>query len=200
MGTVGELMVKARVTEVCVSGVHLTATGAYMDEGVDFETWQQACEAICSLQKSSLLWLGDVLLAGERAFSDLAVQWSHSYYSLKTLQNAKWVCKSIPSSRRSGSLGYDHYQAIASLGEDMQDRLIAAADENDWTVKQMRTAVAELRGKQPPPPSVRERVLQAAGSVVEAWRANMTQSELDSRLEALADVYSLLEEVADVHG
>jgi len=61
------------------------------------------------------------------------------------------VASRITPVRRLATLSWSHHEAVAGLEPDQQDGLLAQAEVEGWTVREIRGAARELIGKLPKP-------------------------------------------------
>src|SRR5262249_41792955 len=66
-------------------------------------------------------------------------------YDYQTLANDKTVARSIQLSRRRENLSWSHHEAVASLPEPEQDRLLDEAEREELTMRQLRQRVQQRR-------------------------------------------------------
>lgn len=122
----------------------LSTTSANFKPETDFKDWLEAGRKLCEVSACSLWWIGDWLNYGE-------AKWGKKYeaavevigYDYVTLKAAAWVARSIKVSTRIQSLSWSHHREVAS--EEIKDKAkwLRKAQENNWTVSELRRAIRE---------------------------------------------------------
>ena len=110
-----------------------------------FDDWASHIETLSALEERVQFWIGDCLIAGEDRFSDRYSQMCDATgLSRATLHNNVWVARRFPPHRRlpdaegNPLLSFGHYKRLAGLEDDAeQDRWLAQAVENHWSIEQM---------------------------------------------------------------
>jgi hypothetical protein len=134
--------------DIVYSGFRLHKNGLNPVGNPTFEQWESVGEFIKKSGQSVQFWLGDWLNYGE-------ARWGEKYsqaldatdYSLGTLQNVSWVANSVPSSRRHENLSFSHHQNVAQLEPEDQDKWLKKAEEEGWTVFEMRQNISTKKPK-----------------------------------------------------
>jgi len=131
----------------------ITSTGLVVKEGWTPELWEAAGHEIARYQKGLMWLIGDWLNAGdqegyvERGKLDQACERFGIAY--KTAAQAAWVASCFESSSRLEHLSFGHHDAVA--GRDDANELLAWADADGATVKQLRDRVRQIRNADSPP-------------------------------------------------
>jgi len=124
-------------------------------ELTDTPVWDQAVRITRNLDvmgRNVQWWWGDWLNLCEEIFGEKYAQLIPDVgWDPKTLQNWKWVASRITPVRRLAALSWSHHEAVAGLEPDQQDNLLAQAEVERWTVREIRGAARELIGKLPKP-------------------------------------------------
>lgn len=88
-------------------------------------------------------WFGDWIIYGESRFPGMCSQdFSETGYSDGTIRNCAYVCQRIPPERRKHNLSFEHHYQVARLEPNDQDKFLNEAEQEDWTINQLRKAVA----------------------------------------------------------
>jgi len=128
---------------IIYSGFELHKNGITPIGNPTFEQWEKVGEFIKKSGQSVQFWLGDWLNYGEGRWGEKYTQaLDETDYALGTLQNSSWVASNIDPSRRHENLSFSHHQNVAHLEPDEQDFWLDKAEEEGWTVFEMRQAIA----------------------------------------------------------
>jgi hypothetical protein len=139
--------------------VRMTGVGLQIPIGLRYDEWEKTGRQLSGIADSSAWWLGDWLVFGKANYSDryqLAIQNAGLRY--QTLRNYAWVARRFEMSRRRPKLTFKHHAEVASLPFEEQDRLLDQAEQEMWTTKQLRNAIAHghgTRSERPVPASSR---------------------------------------------
>ena len=129
---------------IVYSGFELYKNGIKPVGNPTFEQRQEVGEFIKKSGQSVQFWLGDWLNYGEGRWGEKYSQaLDETDYALGTLQNASWVANNISPSRRHEKLSFSHHQNVAHLEPEEQDKWLNKAEEEGWTVFEMRQAISE---------------------------------------------------------
>jgi hypothetical protein len=149
---------------------------------VRYEEWERAGRLLAGVLSSSSWWLGDWLIYGKDHFSDRyeqAVQVTGLRY--QTLRNYAWVARSFPAIRRRSRLSFQHHAEVASLTIAEQERWLQHAQDQRWSIRQLRMAVRPEPADQAlpaaAPATLRRLTLQ--GERLHRWREAAEQSGTD---------------------
>ncbi len=125
--------------DIVYSGFRLTKAGLFPNGSPSFEQWQSVGDFIKKSGQAVQFWLGDWLNYGEQKWGEKYSQaLDATDYALGTLQNSSWVASHIPASRRHENLSFSHHQNVAQLDPEEQDKWLDKAEEEGWTVFEMR--------------------------------------------------------------
>lgn len=117
--------------------------------GLSWDEWTTLWSTVDQTNRSAQFWAGDALLAGRDAFGERFAQVVDPKY-INQQRGAMWVCSRIEPSRRKANLSYSLHRELASLEPAEQDRWLALAAADTWTVKDLKEAMAR-RGNGGPP-------------------------------------------------
>ena len=134
-------------------GVTLATSSLTIGEDLSFEEWAKLGETLKVVHRATLFWIGDWLNYGERKYGEMFAQAiDATYYSLSTLQTAKWVSDRIECSIRMESLTWNHHQLVAPLEPEEQGQWLERAAQGDsggaWSVRKLRSELQGQRSKE----------------------------------------------------
>jgi hypothetical protein len=119
-----------------------TRVGLQMPADLTFEVWQRAGSQLAGVVDSSCWWLGDWLVYGKDHFAgryQLGIRAAGLKY--QTLRNYAWVSRRFALHRRRSGLTFQHHAEVASLPVDKQELWLTETERNEWTTKQLRSAI-----------------------------------------------------------
>ncbi|MCP2339278.1 LmbU family transcriptional regulator [Actinomadura rupiterrae] len=117
-----------------------------MPADLNFESWLHIGRNLKLITNSSVWWLGDWLVYGEKRFPDryrLVIQETGLDY--QTLRNYAWVARRFPPSRRRDALSLQHHAEIAALPEAEQERWMDRAEKEKWSTRRLRKELRQAR-------------------------------------------------------
>lgn len=107
-----------------------------------YEAWHEALMSAAHNYKYSIWDVGDLLNEGEKKFGELFSQAAEeTKLAPATLQNAMWVCKSIPQNIRKEDLSFSLHMEVAKLEHRHQKTVLGLAVEHEWPSKEVRKRV-----------------------------------------------------------
>lgn len=127
---------------VTVGAFRLTGKGLIAQDGAPVEQWTQLLKVLALMHGKIQMLIGDALAYGERQYGETYKEVAAIFgRQVKTMYQWKYVCASVDLSVRTERLTYTHYERVANLPTDQQAYWLRLADQNDWSVKQMLTAM-----------------------------------------------------------
>lgn len=135
-------------------GITFTSTGLIIDPSVSYEQWERYGRKLQLAEKGIQWALGDWMIHGETHFKERASQAvEFTGLKLKTLQNYATVAESVEKSRRRDSdvVDFSTHAEVASLSAKQQERLLAKAERDNLTSREVRREATRLKrqeGKQ----------------------------------------------------
>jgi uncharacterized protein YdaU (DUF1376 family) len=133
-----------------LGNVMVPRNGLELPQRLPFEMWLTIGKQLSAISTSSAWCLGDWLAYGIEAFNGRyrsAVEQTALDY--QTLRNYVWVAKRFPLPRRRFALSFAHHAEVAALPPPEQDFWLRKAEEQGWSVKQLRQEVrASLRERE----------------------------------------------------
>lgn len=138
----------------------VTTTGIVFQNGAPEEVWMDTIQKGLAMFESSrdlhlraMFMVGDCLAYGERAYGERYSQAIDNTrkslrLSFKTLQNAAWICGSVPPENRHELLTFSHHEAVARL-TDLKEQadFLTEAEEKEWSVAELKM---QVKKKHPP--------------------------------------------------
>lgn len=124
--------------------IKASRTGLEFKHDLPYEAWRTIGAKLAERVDSSCWWLGDWLVFGERRYHRYQDALEMTGLEYGTLRNYATVARRFPLSRRRDSLTFQHHATVCSLRDDVQDRWLALAAENAWSVRELRKRMHEL--------------------------------------------------------
>lgn len=147
-----------------------------------FEEWLECGKFINHSSESVLLWIGDWLNYGEFKWGETYRQATSMYdFDITTMRNAKWISYKIPPERRRKGLSFNHYNIVAGLDEEEQDKYLDRAVKEKISVHNFRQLVRKEEGE------------KQATKKVSLRKDTLLQNEQDN-LQAIQDAKILAEQ------
>lgn len=127
---------------------HLEGTGLRVTGNPSISEWEQFGEALSKVDGAIHWWIGDWVNYGEGKYGEKYAQALNELrFSYEVLKNDAWIANTFELSRRHDKLSWSHHQAVASSSKESQDKLLNEAEENGWTVRELRQRVRLLTDK-----------------------------------------------------
>lgn len=120
----------------------LTTTGMTLPEGLPFDRWSEIGQQLQTVERSVRWWIGDWLAYGERTYGETyaqAIEATGRSYS--DLSDMAYVASNIAISERSENLSWSHHAAVAPLEPEARRTWLTAAEENDWSTRELRDQI-----------------------------------------------------------
>ena len=126
--------------DLVVNSYKFHAMGVEAIGNPSYEDWEAAFQFAKRSEQSVQFWVGDLIKAVENApYSDKYTQaLDATDYSLRTLQNNKYVASKVPLENRHIGLSFEHHKAVAALDAPKQKEWLDKAEEEGWTVSEMK--------------------------------------------------------------
>lgn len=134
---------------------HMSGIGLRLPTGLTYETWAEGGHTLASMRKTLGWWIGDWLNYGEQNYSEQYSQAaSETGLHPETLRKYQWVSSRIPyERRRQPPMEYSHHELVAGLDAEQQEFWLNQAEENNWTVSELRR---QMKEEQEPNPGKRD--------------------------------------------
>lgn len=160
--TIGALSRGAKLEKTTAIGINLpddkqvvmTPTAMVFAPTCSYNTWKskgtQMANVIQTFNGHLRWWVGDWIIYGEQIWPDMYSQaLEECFYSYGSLRNCVYVCRKIARERRRETLSFEHHYQVCPFNEEDQEKWLTLADQNHWTVAEMRRAIAgrEIQSK-----------------------------------------------------
>lgn len=124
----------------------VTKIGLSLRSNLSFNQWQELGEKLRYVEGSVLWWIGDWLNYGERSYGELYTQATDATdYGYQALADAKWIASRIEPSRRREKLPFSTHREVAVLEADQQDEILARAEQEGLTQREVRALVRDIK-------------------------------------------------------
>ena len=114
------------------------------------DAWVSVGRQIAVILDASTWWLGDWLIYGRETYPD---RYRHAIdrtgLSYQTLRNYAWIARAFPVSRRRDGLSMQHHAEVITLAEEAQNAWLDRAEDQGWSVTQLRRRLKGDRGGSP---------------------------------------------------
>lgn len=127
-----------------------TTTQLIIPKGMPFERWEALGKDLRKAGKGIQFWIGDWIRYGEHEYGQKYAQAIEATGKAEqTLQNYVFVAENVHSSRRRelDVVDFSTHAEVASLPAKEQERILAAAEKEELTVKQVRREVSKAKRK-----------------------------------------------------
>ena len=136
------------VDRVAEHGPYLLMTTGVVVAGPEtIEGWSDAFEWCWKVRKASGFWLGDLAMLGEKFGEEATQVLEATGYAYQTIEDAKWVARSIESSRRREDVSFSVHKEIAKLPPAEQDAWLQTAADENLTREEVRRRIKALEAK-----------------------------------------------------
>ena len=149
----------------------LTEVGFEPPSDAKDEEWQQLADMLFRLDGALQWMIGDFLIH-ETVWGDTARIAAEFGYEVNTLYDYKKVAKAIQFGVRTPNLSFGHHKVVMSMDEADQRKWLRLAEENGWSVAEMRRQLRAARRPQ----------LQAHSAPI-ASRFRSTLNSFDSEID-----------------
>ena len=110
-------------------------------EYATFEEWVVEGDRLASESERVMWAIGDWWRSGQKYGERARHAVESGRWSFGTYMNAGYVAGQFETSRRREALPFSHHQEVAALPAEVADDLLAAAEANQWTRKDLRAEV-----------------------------------------------------------
>lgn len=150
-------IVKYQKAQIIIPKCEIKRVGLIFDKSISYDEWGIAGHIFNQIEGSNQWWIGDWLKEGKKRFErgkyNEAVE--KTGFSKTTIRHSEYVSIRIPieSGRRRPPflLSWTHHQEVAPHDPSEQDRWLDKAEEENWTVKELRRAIRESKIERPDP-------------------------------------------------
>jgi hypothetical protein len=114
--------------------------------GMPFSDWIEHGRKLGLMGRSAGWWVGDWLNYGNAVYGERYVRASRiTGYDVQTLMNMAYVASRFDASRRREPLSWSHHAEVSALAPEQQDALLARAEGERLSVRDLRDEVRRLR-------------------------------------------------------
>ncbi len=129
-------------TIVLATPGRITSTALTLPSRIDYAEWEHILRGFRNVSQSIMFWLGDLLVYGRDEYGEQFSQAIDTVgYSPETVRNAMWVASRVAGDVRSDKLSWSHHQLVAHFEQPDQQKWLATAEKNEWTVAELRAAI-----------------------------------------------------------
>jgi hypothetical protein len=115
---------------------------------LDLADWVAYGRRIGVSGRSSGWWIGDWLRYGNARFGERYSRASKTTgYDPQTLMNMVYVASRYGVERRRENLSWSHHAELAALDQEEQERWLTVAEQERWSLGDLRVACRNSRGK-----------------------------------------------------
>lgn len=164
------------------SQVLTTKVGLQMPTGMVYDEWERSGRQLAGVLDSSSWWLGDWLVYGKDHYTDRYQRGIRAIgLSYQTLRNYAWVSRRFDFGRRRPALSFQHHAELASMPIEDQDLWLDRAEQQQWSTKQLRSALRAARQseQQPRTPAEPNHRLEVPGNRLQSWHKAAEQLGVD---------------------
>jgi hypothetical protein len=182
----------------------VTPTSLRLPDDFDYDRAEAFARYLGRFRDASAWWLGDFVLQTERIFGERSYQLADATgRSEKTLENYVSVARAVAPARRRAALSWSHHRAVVRLQPSEQERWLARAEEEGWSVGRLTESVRAVSLGRPHVGSEelsrRARLEHLARTVWRSSTLNLTRTEYVTPVETMQALGRLLDGV-DVPG
>lgn len=119
-----------------------TPTSLNINKDLPIEDWENIGGLLKNIDRANQWWLGDWMNYGEGKYGEMYSQALEATdYEYGTLRNLKWVAENIKMSSRRDNLSFKHHTEVAKFSPELQDEFLKKAEENKWSVSELRDSI-----------------------------------------------------------
>lgn len=135
----------------------VTPTSLIIPPGMEYEEWDKIGHQIGRVNQGLMWWIGDWLNYGEQAFGEKYAQaMENTGKAYSTVRQAAYMARKYPPETRRDALTFSHYSIVTGLTDDLGNRLLTLAENNAWTVKQLKEQRDKMEADVNPKPDKAE--------------------------------------------
>lgn len=130
---------------------YIVTCGLSIEGEPTFEQWQNFGLTLRNRHRDYLWAFGDWLNAGEHLYGEKHSQvLEDTGYASEYISNVCWVCRTFEISRRRDDLFFAHHQTVAGLPANIADILLARAEQEHLSNRELRDLVKSLKPSDEP--------------------------------------------------
>jgi len=112
------------------------------EDGTGYDDWAYYTGRLIEIHRGIDWWLADAFLYGEGTFGEIYAQVvPEGTYSRGAIRNAMSTARAIPPARRRANLSLHMHTEVQGLPDDLGDRMLDLAEEQEWSREELRTQV-----------------------------------------------------------
>lgn len=109
--------------------------GLELQGDVTFEEWQAIIVSLFQMEKSRQWWIGDAVIYGEGAYSEMFSQaLDDTLIPYRTIQAYARVSSRVSMATRVAELSWSHHRVVSSFIDEDQSYWLRRAREEGWSV------------------------------------------------------------------
>lgn len=136
-----------------IPGCKFSSTQLEIEDGLEFVHWERIGRCLETAAKGVQWWIGDWLNYGESRYGEKYAQAiEETGFDKPTLMNYASVAKRVEISRRREIVDYSKHVEVAGLTPAQQKKVLAQAEKEKLTVKEVRRVATRIKrdeGKEP---------------------------------------------------
>jgi hypothetical protein len=125
-------------------------TSLTLPDAMPLDSWVSVGQEIAVISDASTWWLADWLIYGRETYPE---RYRHAIdrtgLSYQTLRNYAWIARAFPASRRRDKLSMQHHAEVITLVDDEQDEWLDRAEDQGWSVTELRRRLKSDRSGSP---------------------------------------------------
>ena len=118
--------------------------------GLSKDEWMDAGRFCAMVERANRWWIGDFLnyATDGKCYGDTYTE-ALDLFELEygTLADYKWVASQFDFSVRTEKLGWWHYRVVAPLEAERRAYWLKRAEDNDWSVRELKARIKAEKGK-----------------------------------------------------
>jgi len=126
----------------------VSRTGMELQPGLSKQEWLEVGRKCALLDRANCWWIGDFLNYGEHeygaTYTEALVLFEREY---STLVQLKSVAAGFETDDRSSNLTWTHHLAVSPLEPDLRQHWLGLAEENHWSVRELKARMRAAKAK-----------------------------------------------------
>jgi len=140
----------------------LTPVGLEIRKDLPFEKWAAIGKSLKKLNGALQWWWGDWMVYGDITYGEMSSQELEACpYDESRLRILKSICSNVKLLTRVNNLSFAHHRLVAPLKEKEQSKWLRMAEENNWTIWELKQAIKESKQKEIPLPKGKYQIIYA---------------------------------------
>lgn len=180
-----------------LAGARVTKTSLTLIDNLSRSDWERIGEQLTLMEGAVQWWIGDWLNFGEKTYGETyRVAAISTGYAEESLQNMASVAKKVEFSLRNENLSWNHHKEVAALEPDKQTTMLAKAESESLSVRDLREKVKQAY--QPQLVEEAERIAQEQARLESLFRHPVSVRWLGGDRKPFFTVQLKFEEVSKV--